>query len=99
MFGLSGLLGQVHSKRQLQTTLTKGTRGTFYPCFVASSRLQIDTKTHKKKMNTYQVTLDIEEEAVLPQIHCPVGTIEDAVLAGIVGQIQEQIEKKVEKTG
>ena len=50
-------------------------------------------------MNTYQVKLDIEEEAVLPQIHCPVGTIEDAILAGIVGQIQEQIEKKVEKTG
>lgn len=53
----------------------------------------------ERKMNTYQVKLDIEEEAVLPQIHCPVGTIEDAILAGIVGQIQEQIEKKVEKTG
>jgi len=50
-------------------------------------------------MNTYQVTLDDEEAAVLPQIHCPVGTIEDAILAGIVGQIQEQIENKVEKTG
>ena len=49
-------------------------------------------------MNTYQVTLDIEEEAVLPHIDCPIGTVEDAVLAGIVGQIQEQIEKKVEKT-
>jgi hypothetical protein len=43
---------------------------------------------------TYQVTLDIEEEAILPTIHCPVGTIEDAILAGIVAQIQEQIEKK-----
>ena len=48
----------------------------------------------KRKMNTYQVTLDDEEAAVLPQIHCPVGTIEDAILAGIVGQIQEQIENK-----
>ena len=48
----------------------------------------------KRKMNTYQVKLDIEEEAVLPHIHCSVGTIEDAILAGIVGQIQEQIEKK-----
>jgi predicted hydrocarbon binding protein len=47
----------------------------------------------KRKM-TYQVTLDIEEEAILPTIHCPVGTIEDAILAGIVAQIQEQIEKK-----
>ena len=47
----------------------------------------------KRKM-TYQVTLDIEEEAVLPHIHCPVGTVEDAILAGIVAQIQEQIEKK-----
>ena len=35
--------------------------GTFHPCFVASSRLQINTKTHKEKMNTYQIEKKVEK--------------------------------------